>query len=178
MPIDTSLMSAAPPRNSRGRATAAPRKTVADSRTEAVTGIFQLIGFGCVVTGNYADAAAIGMHSDGISGEIVKLGAQNEKIGKGIDYLNEVGPYAGLISVAMPLVLQLLANHGRLDATKVPGLSRPEILEAKVKAQMAAQAAAEMRQAQEAQAEYDRAVTAMQEAQMASNGTGVGQQST
>lgn len=175
MPIDTSLMSSAPPRNSRARATASPRKTVSDARLEAVNGIFQLAGFGCVMTGNYADAAAIGMHSEPISGEIVKLGAQNEQIGRGIDYLNQVGPYAGLISAVMPLVLQLLANHGRLDATKVPGLSRPEVLEAKVKAQMAAQAAAEMRQAQQAQAEYDRAVASMQEAQMAAAGTGNGQ---
>jgi len=175
MPIDTSLMSSAPPRNTRARATAAPRKTLNESRNEAVSGIFQLVGFGCVVTGNYADAAAIGMHADPISGEIVKLGAQNEQIGKGIDYLNQVGPYAGLISAVMPLVLQLLANHGRLDASKVPGLSSPQVLEAKVKAQMATQAAEEMRQAKQAQDDFDKAMIAMQDAQMAGQN---GQQST
>lgn len=164
MPIDTSLMSAAPPRRTGAtRAPSAPRKTINDQRSEAVNGIFQLAGFGCVMTGNYADAAAIGMHSEPISGEIVKLGAVNENIGKGIDYLNQVGPYAGLISAVMPLVLQLLANHGRLDAGKVPGLSSPQVLEAKIKAQIASQAAQEMREAQQAQREFDAAMAAMQD---------------
>lgn len=172
MPIDTSLMSSAPPRTTRSRAATAPRKTVNDTRTEAVNGLFQLASFGCVMTGNYADAATIGMHAEPINREIVTLGAQNEQVGKAIDYLNQVGPYAALISATMPMVLQLFANHGRLDASKVPGLSSPQVLEAKVKAQMAAQAAAEMRQAQQAQQEYDRAVASMQETQMAAAGNG------
>lgn len=166
MPIDTSLLSAAPPKKAgSARATATPRKTVNDQRSEAVNGIFQLAGFGCVMTGNYADAAAIGMHAGPISTEIVTLGASNDSIGKAIDYLNQVGPYAGLISAVMPLVLQLLANHRRLDASKVPGLSSPQVLEAKVKAQMAAQAAEEMRQAQAAQREFETAMAQMQEQQ-------------
>jgi hypothetical protein len=163
MPIDTSLMGSAPPKRSGARATPAPRKTIIDTRTEAVAGIFQLAGFGCVVTGNYADAAAIGIHSPAISTEVVKLGAQNESVGKAIDYLNEVGPYAGLISAVMPLVLQLLANHKRLDATKVPGLSEPSVLEAKVKADMAAVAAQEMREAREAQKRYQQELASMEE---------------
>jgi hypothetical protein len=115
------------------------------------------------MTGNYADAAAIGQHSPGISTEIVKLGAQNETIGRGIDYLDEVGPYAGLISATMPLVLQILANHKRIDHGKVPGLSSPEVLESKVKAQMAAKAAQEMREAQKAQVDYERELASMRE---------------
>lgn len=165
MPIDTSLISNAPPRTRQTRAPSAPRKSRDEARNEAVNGIFQLASFGCVVTGNYADAAAIGMHSPTISSEVVKLGAQNDQVGKAIDYLNQVGPYAGLISAVMPLVLQLLANHQRLDASKVPGLSDPRALEARVKAQMAQQAAEEMAAAQQAQAEYERTMADIQRTQ-------------
>lgn len=162
MPIDTSLISSAPPR--RGRASSTPiRKTQSETRTEAVNGLFQLAGFGCVMTGNYADAAAIGQHSPGIATEIVALGQTNESIGKAIDYLNEVGPYAALISATMPLVLQLLANHGRLDAGKIPGLTNPLVLEQKVKAELAAKAAQEMREARKAQEDYDRELASIAE---------------
>jgi hypothetical protein len=172
-------MGSAPPRRARASTAAAPKKTVTDERNENVNGLFQLVGFGCVITGNYADAAAIGMHGPPISKEVVQLGAQNENIGKGIDYLNQVGPYAGLISAAMPLVLQLLANHRRIDHNKVPGLSAPEVLEAKVKAQMAAQAAKEMREAAEARKQYEAELASMEavmrmeaEEKIAGNGQG------
>jgi hypothetical protein len=115
------------------------------------------------MTGNYADAAAIGIHSPAIAVEVVSLGKQNESIGKLIDYLDQVGPYAGLISATMPLVLQLLANHKRIDHGKVPGLSSPAVLEAKVKAEMAAKAAQEMREAKKAQEDYERELASMEE---------------
>ena len=77
MPIDMSLVGNAPPRRAQGRAPAAPRKTVADSRSEAVGGLFQLASFGSVMLGNYADAATISEHGPNVSREIVALGQQN-----------------------------------------------------------------------------------------------------
>lgn len=169
MPIDMSLAAAAPPRNARQRAPAAPRKTVADTRSESVNGLFQLASFGCVMIGQYADAATIGEHGPNISTEVVKLGQQNEKIGQWIDYLTQAGPYAGLVTAILPLALQLAANHKRIDYAKVPGLTAPEVLSTRVETQMKAAAVQQMREAQQQQALYDAELQRMEEA-MRQNG--------
>lgn len=101
--------------------------------------------------GNYADAAAIGMHGPPISAEIVNLADQNERIAKAVDYLLEAGPYAGLVTAVLPLVLQLLANHNRIPADKVPGVLPPEALAAKMQAEVSERAMREYREAQDAQ---------------------------
>jgi len=99
-----------------------------------------------VMIGKYADAAAIADHGPNISREAASLAQQNEKIGQWIDYLTEAGPYAGLITAVLPLALQLLANHGRIDHSKVPGVSDPRVLETKIQAEMLRAAAAEKQQ--------------------------------
>lgn len=162
MPIDMSLVGNAPPRRTQGRAPAAPRKTVADSRSESVNGLFQLASFGCVMVGQYADAATIAEHGPNVSREIVTLGQQNEKIGQWIDYLNQAGPYAGLITAVLPMVLQLAANHKRIDHTRVPGLTDPRVLETKIQTQLKAAAVQQMQAAQQEQRKYDAAIQEME----------------
>lgn len=163
MPIDMSLAGSAPPRNARKQAPAAPRKTVKDSRAEAVNGLFQLASFGSVMVGNYADSATIAEHGPNISNEVASLAQQNEKIGQWIDYLTQAGPYAGLVTACLPLVLQLLANHKRIDHSKVPGLTDPKVLEVKIQSQMKAAAAMQMQQAQKEQAHYDNVLAQMEQ---------------
>lgn len=171
MPIDMSLAAAAPPRSRAQKPQGAPRKTQKDSRAEAVGGLFQLASFGCVMVGNYADAAAIGEHGPNISGELATLAAQNERIGTYIDYLTQAGPYAGLVTAVLPLALQLLANHKRIDYAKVPGLTAPEVLEARVEGEMRQVALAQMREQQAQKEAYDREM-----AQMANMANGQPQQ--
>lgn len=168
MPI---TMAQAPPKSARAAQPAtSSRQVKRDERAEAVNGLFQLGQFGCIMTGQYADAAAIGLHGEKISGEIVKLANQNERIGKAVDYLNEVGPYAGLITAVMPLVLQLLANHKRIPAGKVPGVSDPEVLTAQMQASLARQAAEARREADREFQEAQR-IIAESEAQRSPNGS-------
>jgi hypothetical protein len=130
------------------------------AREEAANGIFQLAGFGCVVTHQYADAGAISMHGPTISRELAQTAETSEPIAKALDYIMDAGPYAGLIVAVMPLVLQLMANHGVIKAELVSGggVVPPKALESQVKADMAKQAAEALR-AQEA-AEEEMAILA------------------
>jgi len=173
MPVDLSSMNVkGPPRKSetprRGRPPASNKK---DARTEAVIGVFQLVQFACVTTGNHADAAAIGMHAENISHEIVNLADVNEGIAKAIDYLLTVGPYAALVTACLPLVLQVAANHGRVPPN-TPGVIPTELLEARFKADMLAQKAELERQAQEAR----EAIARMQADEHAQSNGQVGQE--
>ena len=159
MPIDTDTMVVtAPPRTSAGRAPKTRTTAKGNERREALDGFAQIIGFGCIVTRQYADAGAIGLHKDPIISELVDLADKNEKIARAIDYLTEAGPYAGLIVAVMPLAIQIAANHGLVKAELVSGAGvlPPAALEAGVKADMARQAAAAIQQQREAEAELAR----------------------
>lgn len=158
MPVDLSNSVTAPPRSAKAaRQTPATIKVNSKlaARHEAATGIFQLVGFGLIVTRQYADAGAIGLHSGPITDELVKLSESNETIGKALDYLTEAGPYAGLIVAVMPLALQIMANHGLVKAELVAGggVVPPQALESQVRADMARQAAEALRAQQTAEAE-------------------------
>jgi hypothetical protein len=169
MPI--TMTQAPPPRSARAaQPVTSSRQAKRDGRAEAVNGLFQLAQFGCVMTGQYADAAAVGIHGEKISGEVVKLANQNERIAKAVDYLNEVGPYAGLITAVMPFVLQILANHKRIPADKVPGVSDPEVLTIQMQAGLAKQAAEARREADREFQEAQR-IIAESEAQRSPNGS-------
>lgn len=111
-------------------------------REEAANGFFQMAGLGCIMFGQYADAGAVSVHGPNISAVAAKMAETNELIAKGLDSLLTVGPYAELIAVTLPFVMQLLANHKVLPADKLSGANvvAPETLEAQVKTQMARQA--------------------------------------
>lgn len=157
----------APPRKAVGRprTVQAPAtvdtKSMVDKRDEGLQGIAQLIQGICLVTGQYADAATIGQHFPKLSREVAKVAETNEKIAKPIDFLIEIGPYGGLIAAAMPLVMQLLANHKVIPATGMGGVVPPEVLDAQMRAQITRMQAdalreqqAAIREAKAAQAEY------------------------
>jgi hypothetical protein len=116
----------------------APSGRIAE-RKEAVNGLLGLAAFGCLVTGNAADAGALGKHGDTVAGEIAKLAEGNSRIGEGLDKLLEAGPYAGLIAAILPLGFQLMANHGVVKAEYLSGAGvvDPATLAAEVKASQA-----------------------------------------
>jgi hypothetical protein len=139
------------------------------ARKEAAQGVAQLAGFGLIVTRQYADAGAIGLHADPIIGELVALSDTNERVGKALDYLTEAGPYAGLVIATLPLVMQIMANHGMVKAELVAGsgVVPPQMLESQVRADMARQAAGALRAQQEAEAELAAMADAMRQQQQA-----------
>lgn len=136
-------------------------------RAVAVQGLFQLLGFGCIVVGWHADAGAIGEHSPAVSRELASLSEKNASVAKFIDSLTEAGPYAGLIIAVMPLTLQILANHGILkgDMSAV-GVKPPTVLEAEVKTSLALKQAEVLR----AQGDAEARLAQMQAEKAESNG--------
>lgn len=133
-------------------------KSVKETREEALNGIGQLGTFGLVMTGNLADAGAVGMHWPNIAREGAELAESNEYVAKAADFLGQVGPFAAILSAAMPLVLQILANHKVLPADKLggAGVVKPEVLESQIKTEMAKQAIAALKAQQEAEEEFAR----------------------
>lgn len=156
-----------PPVTAQPKKPTARQSATAKSRTDSIDGIWGLAQFGCMLTGNLADAGAIAKHSDGITGEIVKLADKDEKIGSAVDKLGIVGPYGALLSALVPLVTQVLVNHNRLEAP--PGMAQLGVvpkasLEAEVRT-MQAQAELHAQQIrQEAEAQLARVKAEMQAA--------------
>lgn len=107
-----------------------------EQRAEALQGVFQVAGLVLAGTGNLADTAAIGIHQENISDEVAKAAETDEGIARVLNYLTTASPYSGIIIAVMPLVLQILANHGRI-AAGVMGTVKPETLEVQAKAEAA-----------------------------------------
>lgn len=167
MALDLSNVATAPPRKTTATArrtttTAGPAQPQtlyaspkAKDREEAANGIFQLAGFGMIVTKNYADAGALGKYGPGIAHELAGLAEKNDGIAKILDYMGEAGPYAGLITAVMPLILQIMANHNMVKAEALAGAGvvAPAALSATVQADMARQTAEALKAQRDAEAE-------------------------
>lgn len=103
------------------------------ARREGLSGYAQIASLFCVSRGWYADAGAIKAHGPRLIDETVKLAAENESVGKSIDYLCAAGPLTAVIAAALPLFMQIAANHERIDASAVSGVLPPDLLEKQVK---------------------------------------------
>lgn len=148
----------APPKAPGRRPAPARPVNPSDNRTEGLKGWAQIGQILCVAKGWKADAAAIGIHAPGIISETVALARDNESLAKGIDYLCAAGPYTALVAVCMPLLAQIAANHGKLDAATsgIPGIQPPELLVAKMEAEMERNKLAIMKEIQDAQREAEK----------------------
>lgn len=178
MPLDLSSAPQAPPsRAGTTRTASTPRQTRANSkvseREDALHGIVQLAGMGLIIAGQHADAGAVNLHGPGIAHEFAALSEKNEKIARGIDYITEAGPYAGVVMATMPLVLQLLANHKilRAEALTGAGVQSPDAIAATVKADLARQAHAAMQDQQAAERDLAALADAMRDNAENPNGT-------
>lgn len=136
-----------------------PATSIQEKRFDAIQGMWQLAGLGCVFMHQYSDAGAISLHSPAISKEIVELADTNDVIAKSVDQLLQVGPYAGLVAAVLPLAMQILVNHKRIPTDKIPadsGIVDPELLEAQVKTEMARMQIEALRAQREAELELAR----------------------
>lgn len=139
------------------------------AREEAANGIGQLVAFGFMISGQLADAGAVGEHWPNISHELAVTAENDAKLAKGLDKLLEVGPYGSLIIAVLPLAGQILANHGVVKPEAMAGIGvvHPESLEADVKASMAMQAADAVHRQRQAE-------EALRQAQASMSANGVG----
>lgn len=177
MAIDFSGTAKAPPRKRTSGTKIElppPGPSLKEKRTDGLNDLGQLGQGACMILGQWADAAAIGMHWEGISTALADVAEEYDVVAAPIDFLIKVGPLSAVALAVLPLALQIGANHRLLDAEKMVGQNviPPEILEAQMRAQVAkahTQALREreiaMREAQEAQNEYERMLAEQQEAQ-------------
>lgn len=151
-------------RQTSSRMQVQPQLTQAEKRASGLMGIAQLGQALCVMTGQYADAATIGKHAPAITNEVALLADSYDIVAGPVDFLIQVGPFGGILAAGLPFVLQIMANHGALDATRLSsqGVVPPAVLEAQMQAQVmrmqadmvAAQQKA-VEEAQKARAELD-----------------------
>lgn len=168
--IDMSAATAPPKRrspNTRASVKAAavvpePEVSKAQVREAGMNGLAQMVMGACSIVGWYADAATINQFFPPVSHELAKIADNNETISKPIDTLIAVGPYGALLGVLLPFGMQVAANHGWIDASRLgaQGVMPPAVMEARAKAQMLEMAA-------EAQRRQNEALAAAREAQTA-----------
>lgn len=120
-----------------------PLSAKGQERADGLKGWTQFAGLGCMARGLYADAAAIAIHGETLCTEAARIGENDEKIGKILDYFTMSGPYAALVGAVLPFVVQIGLNHRIFKSVPVgmDGVMPPAALDAQVKAGMAEAAA-------------------------------------
>jgi hypothetical protein len=106
-------------------------KSQHDKRKEGVEGLGQAVALVMLVRKQFADAQAVGMHAPAIAEEMASIADVNDTWGKWLDYFSMSGPYAGLVRATLPLMLQIMANHGTIpaEAGAALGVVSPKTLE-------------------------------------------------
>lgn len=99
----------APPRKP-GRPTGKPQPK---SYVAGIEGLGQLAA-GALLFVSPPDAAAVGFHTPPIAQALNDLAQQDPRVAAILDKLLQVGPYGALLASVMPLVLQILCNHGKV----------------------------------------------------------------
>ena len=169
MPFEGVKAGPPPAKNTTPRPAAAPKRASGKQnlREEAANGIGQMLAFGAMVSGNLADAGAIGMHWPDMAHEAAVIAETDSTMAGLLDKLLEVGPYGKLIILGLPLVAQVLVNHRLVkpEAMAGAGVVHPDALAAQVKADMARKAMQAMREQQQAEQELQRMTAEMQAAQ-------------
>lgn len=135
-----------------------PKASLRTQREEAVAGLGQLAQAPLIALKQYADAGALGLYWPKISGEIASLADSQEQIARLIDPLIRIGPYTGLITSILPMILQIGVNHGRVPAGAM-GTVPAASLTARVEASLTAIELEALR----AQAEAEQAAQQMRE---------------
>lgn len=112
--------------------------------TKELTGLTQL-AWGVLATISPADAGAVRLVGPGMVTAWNGLAQENAQVARGIEWLTSGSAYGAVVMATAPLVLQILANHGRINPESVSalGVQSPEAL-----AQMTAGDIQEMAEAQ------------------------------
>lgn len=166
MPIDMSAAKA-PPRKATGARKAATRTLTVDEssailikRESGLQDLAMIGGALLAVFGQHADSMAINMHAGPVLHETAKLSEKYEWLANGIDMAIKATPFTALLTAAMPLALQIGANHGWVKPGTMMGITilPPDVLEMQQKAHMARVAAEQMKAQQEAREQAEAAM--------------------
>lgn len=138
-----------------------PARTKREERLEAVGGLGQLAQAGLIMTGQFADAGAVGLHFGRIASEVVSLAETDTRVAAVIEPLLNIGPYAALVTAMLPLAMQILVNHGKAKPGAL-GTVSPATLESQIKTALAK---AELEQVIQQKAAEEEAARIQQEMQ-------------
>ena len=115
------------PRKNPPKGVSAPRAKSgykAKTKTDYRPGFLGLAQMGAFVAGffNPHDAIAVTDHAPNLA-EAVQVTADNDpKFAAAMDRILSAGPYAALISAAVPMVMQILHNHDKVPGEVVKGM--------------------------------------------------------
>lgn len=108
----------AAPRKTAGTGTggAAAKASTPDYRPALSGMLVQLPSFALSMLGRvdpafHADAAAVVVHGPALVDAVAETALADERLAALLDRITKVGPYGLVVTAALPLVLQLLANH-------------------------------------------------------------------
>ena len=97
------------------------------NRQQGVLGVFQVIAFGVSFV-EPADGIAVALHAEPISVAVADAAANDERFGKILDRILEVGPYGAILAAVAPLAIQLAANHGLIKPGLMQTKTKEELL--------------------------------------------------
>lgn len=134
-----------------------PEPSIRQQRMEGLTGFAQGMQALCLLAGQPADAAAIGIHAPDLIPETAKLAEMNSWAGATVDFIIKVGPLAAIVGVFLPFGLQIAVNHRWVKAEaamSLPGskVIPPEVLQSQMQAQLMEMQMNAMRAQREAEA--------------------------
>lgn len=164
--LKVSAAASAPPlkgtRATRAVKAAPAAEDVTAERAVAIDALSAIPTVACLATGQLADAGTIQMYWPKMSQEIAKLASTVPQIATIADRIRIIGPYAGILSVAVPMALQFAVNH-KLVKAGAGGTQSPDSIAAQIQTEMAraeveslkAQMAAE-RESRELKAEFEK----------------------
>lgn len=134
MPISGDI----PPLKAKAPARAAKTIGVTAERESALAELGGLAQVPLIALRQYADAGTVSMHWPNIATELALLAEKQPQVAKVIDPLRQVGPYAGIITAVLPLILQVGVNHGRVNPGAM-GTVPATVISAQVESNLAVQ---------------------------------------
>ncbi|WP_301177228.1 hypothetical protein [Actinomadura geliboluensis] len=105
--------------------TKAERPRVQANRSRDFTGPLNdvlRLGWGVLAISAPADAGALKVHGPGMVEAWNALAQENATVARGIEWLTTGSAYGAVVMATVPMVLQVLANHGRLPHQQLGAL--------------------------------------------------------
>jgi hypothetical protein len=110
------------------------KKHVGPDYREGILGLLQLPAAALAFAGMngkpelLADSTTIAMHAPNIANAVNDLALARPEIAAVLDRVMQVGPYSVLIAAMLPMVLQILTNHGIVPPGLMGTVSKEDLL--------------------------------------------------
>lgn len=124
-------------------------------RANSLNSIAQIISGGLLMFGQYADSETVLTYAPGMCFQSAVIAEDHEAFANFLDQAEVATPYLGLAMASIPMVLQVMANHGRIKPEKASGMGvmSPDMLERRAQTRLARRQTEILRQQREAEAE-------------------------